>query len=249
MLCETQVNQTFYFNWDKHMSIHIAAATGDIAETVLLPGDPLRAKFIAENMLEDTTRYSDVRGMFGFTGTYRGKRISVQGTGMGVPSISIYVHELIADYGARTLIRIGTCGSIQDDLQLTDLILAQAACTDSNVNRLLFPGANFAPTASFSLLQQAAALAAQKGADFKVGSVLTTDLFYHDDPDYWRRWADYGILALEMETAALYTLAARFGVDALSILTVSDCILTEEKATSTERQEKLLQMVEIALEL
>lgn len=230
------------------MSIHIGARPGEIAETVLLPGDPRRARFIAERVLESATCYSEVRGMCGFTGTWGGRRVSVQGTGMGVPSISIYVHELVHDYGARTLVRVGTCGSIQPDLQLGDVVLAMSASTDSAVNRLHFGGRDFAPTATFSLLDAAYHAAGRRGTRVRVGSVYTTDSFYHADPDYWRPWAAHGILALEMETAVLYTLAARHGVEALTILTVTDDLLTGAAASAEERETAVLEMVALALE-
>jgi purine-nucleoside phosphorylase len=231
------------------VSIHIAAGPEDIAATVLLPGDPLRARFVAENMLENAVCYNQVRGMFGFTGTYEGRRVSIQGTGMGVPSISIYVHELINEYKARRLIRVGTCGALQAELQLGDLVLAQAACTDSAVNRLRFQGQDFAPAAGFFLLRQAYEEARGLGMAVRVGSVLTSDTFYGDDPDGWKLWARYGVLAVEMESSALYTLAARYGVEALSILTVSDSLVRGEKATAEERQQRFTRMVEIALKL
>lgn len=230
------------------MSIHIGAKPGDIASAVLLPGDPLRAKYIAENLLEHAVCYNEVRGMYGFTGTYKGRKVSVQGTGMGVPSISIYVHELIAEYGVTDLIRVGTCGGIQPDIHLRDVILAMSASTDSQVNKLRFGSIDYAPTASFSLLKNAYDAASKKGIDVKVGSVFTEDTFYRDDPDHWKILAAYGILALEMETAALYTLAAKFQVKALSVLTVSDDLVLNKRATSEERQTAFTQMMEIALE-
>ncbi len=231
------------------MSIHIGAKTGDIANTVLLPGDPLRARYIAEHFLEDAVCYNEVRGMYGFTGMYNGKKVSVQGTGMGVPSISIYVHELISEYQAANLIRVGTCGSIQPDMQLRDVILAMTASSDSSMNKLRFRGMDYSPTASFHLLKKAYDVALEKGVDVKVGNVLTSDTFYHDDPERWKLWANYGVLAVEMETTALYTLAAKFHVNALSILTVSDCVVTHQRATSEERQTAFTQMIEIALEI
>jgi purine-nucleoside phosphorylase len=230
------------------MSIHIGAQRGEIADTVLLPGDPKRARFIAESMLDDATCYNEVRGMSGFTGTFEGRKISVQGTGMGIPSISIYVNELITEYQAKTLIRVGTCGSIQPDLELRDVVLAVSASTDSSINTLRFGGRDYAPTASFSLLDRAHRAALRRGVQVKVGGVFTTDTFYHDDPDYWKLWAEHGILALEMETAALYTLAARHGVDALTILTVTDDLVADKAASAEERQTAVLDMVGIALE-
>lgn len=231
------------------MSIHIGAKEGDIASTVLLPGDPLRAKYIAENFLTDAICYNEVRGMYGYTGTYKGKRISIQGTGMGIPSISIYINELITNYRAKNLIRIGSCGSMQADIKIRDVILAMSASTDSNINKIRFYGMDYASTANFDLLKRAYDIALEKGISVKVGSVLTTDTFYNDDPNSWKHWANYGILAAEMETAALYTLAAKFKVNALSILTVSDSLVTREETTSEERQKTFNQMVEVALEL
>ncbi|MCG8608185.1 purine-nucleoside phosphorylase [bacterium] len=231
------------------MSVHIEAKKGDIAEIVLLPGDPLRAKFIAENLLENAVCYNEVRGMYGFTGTYKDTRVSVQGTGMGMPSISIYLNELISEYGANKLIRIGTCGSLQADIRLKQILLAMSASSDSHVNKLRFRGMDYSPTACFSLLKKAHDMASQTGTDVRVGPVLSTDSFYDDDPEAWKLWADYGVLAVEMETAALYTLAAKFKVEALSILTVSDSLPTGERASSGERQTTFTQMAEIALEV
>ena len=231
------------------MSIHIGAKEGDIASTVLLPGDPLRAKYVAENFLTNPTCYNEVRGMYGYTGTYKGKRVSVQGTGMGIPSISIYVNELISSYEVKNLIRIGSCGSMQPDIKIRDIILAMSVSTDSSINKIRFSGMDYAPTANFNLLKRAYDIALKKDIRVKVGSVLTTDTFYHDDPDSWRHWAKYGVLAVEMETAALYTLAAKYKVNALSILTASDSLVTREETTSEERQKTFNQMLEIALEL
>jgi purine-nucleoside phosphorylase len=229
------------------LSIHIEAKQGEIADKILLPGDPLRAQYIAETFLEGAACYNRVRGMLGFTGTYKGHRISVQGTGMGVPSISIYVNELIQSYGVQTLIRVGTCGAIQKDVNVRDVILAMSASTDSNMNRLTFRGRDYAPTAHFDLLRTAYEVGAEKGLKLKVGNVFTADMFYNDQPD-WETWARYGVLAVEMETAALYTLAAKFGRKALSVLTVSDHILTGEETTAQERQTTFNDMIEVALE-
>ncbi|EOD01209.1 purine-nucleoside phosphorylase [Caldisalinibacter kiritimatiensis] len=231
----------------KHL--HIMANDGDIAETVLLPGDPLRAKFIAENYLEDAKCYNTVRGMYGYTGTYKGKKVSVQGTGMGMPSISIYVNELIKFYGAKNLIRIGSCGAINKDVKIRDIIIAMSASTTSGVNKRRFSGLDYAPTANFSLLKKAYDIAIEKGIEPKVGNVLTTDLFYDDEATDLKLCADYGILAVEMETAELYTTAAKHGVNALSIVTVSDHIITGEVTTPQERQETFTDMMEVALEL
>ena len=231
------------------MSIHIGAKAGQIAEAVLLPGDPLRAQYVAETYLENPECYSRVRGMLGFTGTYNGKRISVQGTGMGIPSISIYVHELITEYGAKRLIRIGTCGALREEIKLGEVVLAQAACTDSAVNRIRFDGCDFAPAADFQLLLEAHRAAQEKEIRARVGTVLTSDTFYSDDPDSWKIWASYGVLAAEMETAALYTLTAGQGVQGLSILTVSDNLVTRESASTEQRQQAYTDMMEIALQV
>lgn len=230
------------------MSIHIGAKKGDIAETVLLPGDPLRAKWIAETFLEDVVCYNEVRGMYGYTGTYKGRRVSVQGTGMGVPSISIYVNELIRDYGVKNLIRVGTAGSYREDIKIRDVILAMSSSTTSGINRLRFDGADYAPTADFELFMRAAEAAKVKGIKIKGGNVLTVDEFYGDNFEAYKKWANFGVLCVEMETAALYTIAAKYNVKALTILTISDSLATGEETTSLERQTALKDMVEIALE-
>ncbi|MFS0637576.1 purine-nucleoside phosphorylase [Mesobacillus foraminis] len=229
------------------MSVHIGAKENEIAETVLLPGDPLRAKYIAETFLENAQLYNEVRNMFGYTGTYKGKRISVQGTGMGVPSISIYINELMNSYNVQTLVRVGTCGAIQKDVKVRDVILAMSASTDSQMNRLTFGGVDYAPTADFHLLMNAYHAGLQKGLNLKAGNVFTADMFYNDNSDL-EKWARYNILAIEMETAALYTLAAKFDRKALSVLTVSDHILTGEETTAEERQTTFNEMIEVALE-
>lgn len=229
------------------MSIHIGAKENEIAETVLLPGDPLRAKYIAETFLEDVVCYNEVRNMFGYTGTYKGKRVSVQGTGMGVPSISIYINELMQSYGVQNLIRVGTCGAIQKDVKVRDVILAMSASTDSQMNRFTFGGVDYAPTANFDLLKKAYDVGVEKGLNLKVGNVFTADMFYNDNAEH-EKWAQYQILAIEMETAALYTLAAKFGRNALSVLTVSDHLLTGEETTAEERQSTFNEMIEVALE-
>lgn len=229
------------------MSVHINAKKGDIAETILLPGDPLRAKYIAETFLEDVTLYNEVRNMFGYTGTYKGKRISVQGTGMGVPSISIYVTELMQEYDVKKLIRVGTCGSIHKDVKVRDVIIAQSASTDSKMNEIIFNGIDFAPTANFDLLLKAYNAGLEKGLNLRVGNVFTEDVFYNEFAEH-EKWAQYGVLALEMETAALYTLAAKFDRQALSILTVSDHLLTGEVTTAEERQTTFNDMIVVALD-
>jgi len=230
------------------MSIHIAAKEGDIAESILLPGDPLRAKFVAENFLENPVQYTSVRNILGFTGTYKGKKVSVQGTGMGIPSISIYVNELFREYGVKRAIRIGTAGSINKDVKIRDLVLAMSACTDSYANYNRFNGKFYAPTASFSLLKTAWDTAVSKGWQPKVGPVVSSDMFYTEDPEEWKTWAKFGCLALEMECAELYTLAAKYGREALGIITISDSLITGEVTSAEERQNTFTRMMEVALE-
>jgi len=230
------------------MSIHIGAEKGAIASRILLPGDPLRARFIAENYLDDASCYNEVRGMYGYTGSYKGVPISVQGTGMGMPSHSIYVHELINYYGAKTLIRVGSCGSIQESVRIRDLVMALSASTNSGMLAQRFNGMGFAATASWNLASHAAKLTSEMGLEMKVGSVLSSDSFYDENPESWKLWARYGVLAVEMEAAALYTLAARFGAEALCLLTVSDSIVTGDETTSEEREKTFTQMMEVALE-
>lgn len=229
------------------MSIHINAKQGDIADTILLPGDPLRAKYIAENFLENVICYNEVRNMFGYTGTYKGHRISVQGTGMGVPSISIYTTELMQEYKVQKLIRVGTCGAIQKDVKVRDVILAQSASTDSKMNEIIFNGIDYAPTADFDLLLKAYNAGVVAGLNLKVGNIFTADMFYSEENQN-EKLARYGVLAVEMESAALYTLAAKFGRKALSVLTVSDHIITGEVTTSEERQTTFNDMIVVALE-
>ena len=230
------------------MSIHIGAKKGDIAEAVLMPGAPLRAKFIAETWLENPVCYNEVRGMYGFTGTYKGKRISVQGSGMGQPSLGIYASELMTMYGVKTLIRVGSCGAMQPDLKLRDVILAQAASTDSSMNKIRFKGMDYAPVADWDLLQTAWQNSRSRDVQVKVGNILSSDTFYNDDPEAWKLWARFGVLAVEMEAAALYTLAAKHQCRALAILTVSDSIVTAQETTSEEREKTFHDMIEIALD-
>ncbi|MCR8993485.1 purine-nucleoside phosphorylase [Brevibacillus laterosporus] len=230
------------------MSVHIEAKEGQIAESILLPGDPLRAKYIAETFLEDPECFNNVRGMLGFTGTYKGKRVSVMGTGMGVPSISIYVHELINSYGVKNLVRVGTCGAIQKDVKVRDIIIAMSSSSDSAVNKVRFNNIDYAPTANFDLLKKAYDVATERNMPTRVGNVFTSDSFYNDDTTRLPKLAEYGVLAVEMETTALYTIAAKFGARALSVLTVSDHILTGEETTAMERQTTFNQMIEVALE-
>ncbi|HHU18734.1 MAG TPA: purine-nucleoside phosphorylase [Bacilli bacterium] len=231
------------------MSTHIDAKQGEIADKILLPGDPLRAKYIAENFLENPTCYNEVRGMLGYTGTYKNERISVQGTGMGIPSISIYVNELIQEYDVQKLIRVGTCGAIQKDVKVRDVILAQGATTDSQVNRMVFGGIDFAPLADFNLLKNAFQVGTEKKLKLRVGNVFTSDSFYRDNGlELLGKLADYQVLGVEMEATALYTLAAKFNRQALAILTVSDHVLTGEETSAKERQTTFNEMIEVALD-
>ena len=230
------------------MSVHIAAKNGEIADTVLLPGDPKRAKWIAENFLENAVCYTDIRGMLGITGTYKGKRISVQGTGMGIPSMSIYITELMKDYGVKTLIRVGSAGSYQEDVKIRDIVVALSTSTDSNINNRRFKGASFAPTVNFDLLSKVLKTAEEKNIKIKAGNILTSDEFYNDDPSYFKKWAEFGVLAVEMETAALYTLASKYKAKALSILTISDSLVSPEITSSEEREKTFNEMIELALE-
>jgi purine-nucleoside phosphorylase len=231
------------------MSIHISAKKDQVAPTVLLPGDPRRARFIAETMLEKAVCFNEVRGMLGYTGMYKGKRVSVMGSGMGMPSLSIYVNELVKEFQVKRLIRVGTCGAIQPDLKVGDIVLAMTASTDSNMNKLRFSGMDYAPAASFDLLLKAYLAAKEMKIAVRVGSILASDSFYNDNPDWWKKWADFGALVCEMETSALYTLAAKFKVEALSILTVSDSVLTEETATPEQREKGFAKMAQLALEI
>jgi len=231
------------------MSIHIDAKKGDIAETILLPGDPLRAKWIAETFLENVTCYNEVRGMLGYTGTYQGHNISVQGTGMGIPSISIYAHELITEFGVKNLIRVGSAGAIKKEVEMRDVVIAMAASTNSSLNRNRFNGGDFAPTASFKLFDKAITTSRELNISFKAGNVLSSDLFYTDDPLDHQMWAAYNVLCVEMEAAGLYSIAAKHDVNALAILTISDSLITGEKTSAQERETTFNQMIKIALEL
>ncbi|WP_417369693.1 purine-nucleoside phosphorylase [Gelidibacter japonicus] len=231
------------------MSVHIEAKKGEIAETILLPGDPLRAKWIAETFFQNPKLFNNIRGMLGYPGTYQGKSISAMGTGMGVPSISIYAHELITEYDVKNLIRVGSAGSYQADVKLRDIVLAMAASSTSGINELRFGGADYAPTADFDLFQKAVEVAKAKNIPLKAGNVLTSDEFYADDFESYRKWSKFRILCVEMETAGLYTVAAKHNVNALSILTISDSLVTGERTTSLERETTFKEMIEIALEL
>lgn len=229
------------------MSVHIEAKPGEIADKILLPGDPLRAKYIAETFLEDPVCYNKVRGMLGYTGTYKGERISVQGTGMGMPSATIYGHELIHSYGVKTLIRVGTCGSISEKVGIRDLVIAQAAATPSSMIRNDFPKYDFPQIATFDLLLKGYETAKAKGFTTHVGNVLSDDVFYKDSMDEVFKLGKLGVLAIEMEAAALYYLAAKFDVRALAIMTVSDSLVTGEETSAQERQTTFNDMIEVGL--
>lgn len=231
------------------MSLHIGAKPNEIAETVLISGDPLRAKYVAEKMLSDVFCYNEVRGMLGYTGMYNGKRVSVQGTGMGIPSTAIYVHELIHDYNVKKIIRIGTCGALQASLRVGQLILADAAYTDSYTHLMHFDVMDFAPGADENLLKQARETAAKHGISAIEGTIFSTDAFYSDDANRWESWIKRGILAIEMESSILYTLASKNKVQALSILTVSDNLITNELSTAKEREQASMEMMKLALEI
>ena len=230
------------------MSTHIAAAPGEVADTVLLPGDPLRAQWIATTYFDDVTCYSKVRNMLGFTGTYRGRRVSVQGTGMGQPSLSIYVNELLTDYGATTLVRVGSCGAMAAQVRIRDLVIGLSAATDSAMNAFRFEGFHFAPTADYGLVRSYADRAEAAGARHHVGQIFSCDSFYENRPELRERLVEYGVLAVEMEAAELYTLAAKSGARALAVSTVSDSLVTGESTTAEERERTFASMVELALE-
>jgi purine-nucleoside phosphorylase len=228
---------------------HIEAKAGDIADTVLLPGDPRRAEAIAQEFLSGVHCYNRVRNMLGFTGTFRGRRVSVQGTGMGIPSISIYATELMRFYGVTTAIRVGSCGAMQPNVQLRDIVIALGAHTNSGVNRRYFGGIDFAPTASFDLVAAAVEAARRRKLTTHVGTIFSSDSFYDDDPAVIERLTAHGALAVEMEAAALYTIAARHHAQALCIATVSDHLVTGEQLSADERQTGFMAMAELALEV
>lgn len=229
------------------MSFHISAEKGQIADIVLLPGDPLRAKYIAETFLENPVCYNTVRNMLGYTGTYKGKKVSVQGTGMGMPSAVLYIHELINDYGVKTLIRVGTCGAIQENVHIRDIIIAQAAATDSSLIYKDLAPVYFPPIGNYNLINSACTIGKEDGATVHVGNVFSSDTFYHDTNDIMNNMAKLDVLGVDMETAGLYYLASKFHVRALSILTVSDHLITEEQTTADERQTSFSNMIQIAL--
>lgn len=229
------------------MTVHIGAAPGEIAETVLMPGDPKRAEWAAHQFLQDVTCINQVRGMLGFTGTWRGNRVTIQGSGMGMPSLSIYANELLRDYGAKTLIRIGSCGAMQDKIALRDIVIAMTATTLSTPSRGFFRELNFAPCADYGLLETAVTEARRRGVNTHVGGIYSSDVFYDERPDLNDQMVRHGVLAVEMEAAELYTVAARFGARALAVLTVSDHLLTGEAMPSEDRERSFGDMVEIAL--
>lgn len=229
------------------MSTHINAKEGAVAKNILLPGDPLRAKFIAENFLENPVLYNEVRGMFGYTGTYKGVPVSVQGTGMGQPSLSIYVTELFKDYGVENAIRVGTCGAVTEDTELRDTIIVNSACSDSSLLNQRFGGLHFAPTADFKLVKTADSIAEKMGIRYTVGSVASSDFFY-DINENWKKWAAYGVKGIEMESAELFTLAAQYKRHAMAIMTVSDHILKGGATTAEERQTTFTNMMKLALD-
>ncbi|WP_204113537.1 purine-nucleoside phosphorylase [Shimia biformata] len=230
------------------MTVHIGAKPGEIAETVLLPGDPYRAKWAAETFLDNPVCINQVRGMLGFTGTWKGNRVTIHGSGMGMPSLSIYANELIRDYGAKTLIRIGSCGGMQDAVKVRDVIIAMTATSLSTPSRGIFKEINFAPCADYGLLRAAADAAIAKGTPTHVGGIYSSDVFYDERPDLNEQMTRHGILGVEMEAAELYNLAARHSVRALAVLTVSDHLLTGEALPSEDREKSFGDMVEIALE-
>ena len=228
---------------------HNSALAGDFAKTVLMPGDPLRAKFIAENYLENVRQVTSVRNMFGFTGTYKGKDISVMGSGMGMPSMGIYSYELFDRYGVENIIRIGSAGSMREDVHVMDLVIAQGACTDSNWASQYRLTGTFAPIADFGLLRRAVDQAEKQGVHYVVGNILSQDAFYHDDPNVTEGWRKMGVIAVEMETAALYMNAARLGKKALAMFTVSDSLVTGEALSAEDRQVGFRDMMEVALNM
>ena len=230
------------------MSVHIEAVPGEIADKILLPGDPLRAQWIAENYFEEAFCYNKVRNMLGFTGLYKGQRISVQGTGMGMPSASIYIEELISEYKVKKLIRVGSAGSLQEHVKLRDVVIAMSASTNSALNRQKFNGDSFAPTADFELFQKAVNIAQSKELNFHAGSVFSSDIFYAEDKGFYDIWAKHNVLCVEMEVAALYSIAAKHKARALGIMTVSDSLVNGKSTTSLEREQSFSNMVEIGLE-
>ncbi|WP_297703021.1 purine-nucleoside phosphorylase [uncultured Eudoraea sp.] len=231
------------------MSAHINAKKNEIADTVLMPGDPLRAKWIAETFLDKAYCYSNIRGMLGYTGEYKGQRISVQGSGMGIPSSLIYYHELIKDFDVKRIIRVGTAGSYQENIKIRDIVLALSASHNSSINNAIFNDVTYAPTANFNLIIKAASYMNDNNIPFIAGNVLSSDLYYEHDARAYEKWADYGVLCVEMESAGLYTIAAKYNIEALTILTISDSLVTKEKCSFEERESTFEEMVRIALNI
>ncbi len=228
---------------------HNEAATGEIAKTVLMPGDPLRAKFLAMTYLEDVKQFNNVRNMFGYTGSYKGKEVSIMGSGMGMPSIGIYSHELYSQYGVENIIRIGTCGSFKKHVHLRDIIIVQGCCTDSNfAYQFELPGV-YSAISDYGLLEKAVALAKEKNVNYHVGNILSSDIFYHADKNSPEKWASMGCLGVEMESYALFATAAYLNKRALTLLTVSDSLVSKEETTPEEREKSFTAMMEIALEV
>ncbi|KGQ71422.1 purine-nucleoside phosphorylase [Chelonobacter oris] len=227
---------------------HINAADGAFADVVLMPGDPLRAKYIAETFLQDAQEVTNVRNMLGYTGTYKGRKISIMGHGMGIPSCSIYAKELITEYGVKKIIRVGSCGAVRHDVKIRDVVIGLGACTDSKVNRIRFKDNDFAAIADYSMVAAAVEAAKQKGVNVQVGNLFSADLFYTPDVEMFDYMEKYGILGVEMEAAGIYGVAAEFGAKALTICTVSDHIRTHEQTSAEERQLTFNEMIEIALE-
>jgi len=231
------------------MSAHIDAKKNEIAGTVLMPGDPLRAKWIAETFLDNAYCYSNIRGMLGYTGEFKGQRISIQGSGMGIPSAMIYYHELIKEYDVKRIIRVGTAGSYHEDVKIRDIILALSASTNSGINNAIFNDVSYAPTANFNLIMKAAVYGQENNIPIKAGNVLSSDQYYDEDPLAYKKWAKYGVLCVEMEAAGLYTIAAKYNIEALAILTISDSLVTGEKCSFEERERTFEEMVKIALNI
>jgi len=231
------------------MSAHINAKKNEIADTVLMPGDPLRAKWIAETFLDKAYCYSNIRGMLGYTGEYKGQRISVQGSGMGIPSSLIYYHELIKDFDVKRIIRVGTAGSYQENIKIRDIVLALSASHNSSINNAIFNDVTYAPTANFNLIMKAASYMHDNNIPFIAGNVLSSDLYYEHDARAYEKWANYGVLCVEMESAGLYTIAAKYNIEALTILTISDSLVTKEKCSFEERESTFEEMVQIALNI
>ena len=231
------------------MSVHINAKPGEISEKILLPGDPLRAKWMAEHFLEDVVCYNTTRNMLGFTGTYKKTRISIQGTGMGMPSASIYINELINEFGVKQLIRLGSAGSLQEEVDLRNLVIAMSASHNSGMYKHIFNDDYFAPTADFSMFQKAIDIANATSVRYHAGNVLSSDTFYFDDKSYYELWSKFNTLCVEMETAALYTLAAKYNVKALSILTISDSVVNGKSLDADLREHSFKDMVNLALEV